>query len=685
VRPGIYDYSAADNLESALRTAANTLEGFITQRGQTAQHDFGYTVNGIVEGWIGNAYNKWCIDFSTSQNVLTNYVNNLNQLWVQVHNATYDAEMYMYNHASISRLPVPSSVGNPILAPQNSDPNNAEAATPSMLYDYSDLMTGLNDQILPTFRTSLPQYVSDYYANYSTTSNSDEPNLIQPIDLLYPDAAVPHSIAYYLTSTVRPMDAYVRTVGKAFEEADSNPVTTSPRNVPPSDQGDPDADHFITLSSEALLNQAIAKVDATDASIAKFTADEEAGSQAAKSFKDGNDLVTRQLLDELIANQNNAAWTSAFFGTLSTADILRIIQYINTTPGNRAKYLQALAQACTTALDSGLLSPSSVQNLVNVVLNDSHQGISVELFNQYLLPDLKNDPKAAANFINYATDQQLQQLLDGNYSLSKANSSDKEALIIGLMNLTLQYEPDATSATEFYNRVWTLLKTTQPRPAQPALSAAMQFFMTYLAFTVTPPGNEDLSTWATNTASNVWPLVQDWKNWIGTFEVANQAQTSNDQFYFDTALSVVLLAIGIGLTVSGAGTLLSVEAAVGSTVLSDVASWAVTKIGPLTGAGDGNTASDDQRLEQLAKYYTELSMVFELIAAGDVIGPNGPVDLSDSNTIIDVLNSVIPTVEPGGKIVFVTNEKKYHIKGQPGTTVASIVDHTGQLIPPPQP
>jgi hypothetical protein len=688
VRPGIYDYSAADNLESALRTAANTLEGFITQRGQTAQHDFGYTVNGIIEGWIGNAYNKWCVDFNTSQNVLTNCVNNLNQLWVQVHNATYDAEMYMYNRASISQLPVPSPVGNPILAPQNSDPNNAEGATPAMLYDYSDLMTGLNDQILPTFRTSLPQYVSDYYASYSTTSNSAEPNLIQPIDLLYPDAAVPHSIAYYLTSTVRPMDAYVRTVGKAFEEADSNPVTTSPSNVPPSDRGDPDADHFITLSSEALLDQAIAKVDATDASIAQFTADEKAGAQAAKSFKDGGDLVTQQLLDELIANQNNAAWTSAFFSTLSTADILRIIQYINATSGGRVKYLQALAQAWTTALASGLLPPSSVQNLISAILRDPHQGISVELFNQYLLADLQKDAKAAANFLNYATDQQLQQLLDGNYSLPNANSSDKEALIIGLMDLTLRYEPDATSATEFYNRVWALLKTTQPRPAQPALKAAMQFFTTYLAFTVTPPGNEDLRTWSDNTAGSVWTLVQDWKNWIGTFEDANKAQTSNEQMWGElitgTAISVIFLAIGIGLTVSGAGILLSVGAAVGSTVVSDVASWAADKIIPLvdSGSGDGSTASDDQKLEQLAKYYTELSMVFELIAAGDVIGPNGPVDLSDSNTIIDVLNSVIPTVK-NGKFIFITDEKKYHIKGQPGTTVADIVDHAGQLIPPP--
>jgi hypothetical protein len=346
--------------------------------------------------------------------------------------------------------------------------------------------------------------------------------------------------------------------------------------------------------------------------------------------------------------------------------------------------MQALAQACTTALGSGLLSPSSVQNLINVVLHDSHTGVSAELFNQYLLADLENDPKAAANFINYATNQQLQQLLDGNYSLPNANNSDKEALIIGLMDLTLQYEPDTTSATEFYNRVWALLKTTQPRPAQPALKAAMQFFTTYLAFTVTPPGNEDLRSWSENTAGNVLALVQDWKNWIGTFEEANQAQTSDDQMWRELAVGTAISVIFLAISLSGADFAATALWAVGSTAAQDALSWVADKVVPMiiSGSGDGNTASDDQKLEQLAKYYTELSMVFELIAAGDVIGPNGPVNLSDSNTIIDVLNSVIPTVK-NGKIIFITNEKKYHIKGQPGTTVADIVDHAGQLIPTP--
>jgi hypothetical protein len=676
VRPGNYDYGAADNLESALRTAANTLESFVAQRGQTAHNDFGYTVNGTVEGWVGNAYDKWCVDYNTSQNALTNYVNDLNQLWVQVHNATYDAEMYMYNNSGISRLPVPAPAGNPILAPQNADPDNAEGATPDMLYDYSDLMTGLNDQILPVFK-GLRQYVDDYYATYNTSSSSDMPNLIQPIDGLYPDSAVPRAVAYYLTSTVRPMDAYVRTVGQAFENADSNPIaspiTTSPHGVTPGDQGDPDGGHFITLS-QSRLDKSIRQVEATDASIAKFTADSKAGRQAALSFM-ASDGVTQQLIDEIAANQDNAAWTSAFLDTLSPDAILLLIQYMNATPGAREKYMPALAQAWVTALDSGQLTPSAVQNLITVMMNDSHRGIYVGFFNQYLLADLKNDPKAAAEFINYATGQQLQQLLDGNFDLPNANSSDKEAQIIGLMELTLRYEPDAVSATEFYNRMWALLKATQPRPAQPALGAAMQFLMTYVAFAVTPPSG-DLRQWAQTTGLTVWGLVQQWQNWIGTFEDANHAQTSNEQMWGELiagmTLSVVLLAVGFAAPEALAG-----GVAVGSTVLSDVASWGADQIAQLvdSGSGDGNPASDNEKLERLAKYYAELSMVMELIAAGDVIGPDGkPVDLSSSQPIIDVLNSVI----------YGKGEENYHIKGQPGTTVADIVDHAGEQIPPPE-
>ncbi len=676
MRPGNYDYGAADNLESALRTAANTLESFVAQRGQTAHNDFGYTVNGTVEGWVGNAYDKWCVDYNTSQNALTNYVNDLNQLWVQVHNATYDAEMYMYNNSGISRLPVPAPVGNPILAPQNADPDNAEGATPDMLYDYSDLMTGLNDQILPVFK-GLRQYVDDYYATYNTSSSSDMPNLIQPIDGLYPDSAVPRAVAYYLTSTVRPMDAYVRTVGQAFENADSNPIaspiTTSPHGVTPGDQGDPDGGHFITLS-QSRLDKSIRQVEATDASIAKFTADSKAGRQAALSFM-ASDGVTQQLIDEIAANQDNAAWTSAFLDTLSPDAILLLIQYMNATPGAREKYMPALAQAWVTALDSGQLTPSAVQNLITVMMNDSHRGIYVGFFNQYLLADLKNDPKAAAEFINYATGQQLQQLLDGNFDLPNANSSDKEAQIIGLMELTLRYEPDAVSATEFYNRMWALLKATQPRPAQPALGAAMQFLMTYVAFAVTPPSG-DLRQWAQTTGLTVWGLVQQWQNWIGTFEDANHAQTSNEQMWGELiagmTLSVVLLAVGFAAPEALAG-----GVAVGSTVLSDVASWGADQIAQLvdSGSGDGNPASDNEKLERLAKYYAELSMVMELIAAGDVIGPDGkPVDLSSSQPIIDVLNSVI----------YGKGEENYHIKGQPGTTVADIVDHAGEQIPPPE-
>lgn len=676
MRPGNYDYGAADNLESALRTAANTLESFVAQRGQTAHNDFGYTVNGTVEGWVGNAYDKWRVDYDTSQNALANCVNDLNQLWVQVHNATYDAEMYMYNNSGISRLPVPAPVGNPILAPQNADPDNAEGATPDMLYDYSDLMTGLNDQILPVFK-GLRQYVDDYYATYNTSSSSDMPNLIQPIDGLYPDSAVPRAVAYYLTSTVRPMDAYVRTVGQAFENADSNPITspatTSPHGVTPGDQGDPDGGHFITLS-RSRLDKSIRQVEATDASTAKFTADSKAGRQAALGFM-ASDGVTRQLIDEIVANQDNAAWTSAFLDTLSPDAILLLIQYMNAAPGAREKYMPALAQAWVTALDSGQLTPSAVQNLITVMMNDSHRGIYVGFFNQYLLADLKNDPKAAAEFINYATGQQLQQLLDGNFDLPNANSSDKEAQIIGLMELTLRYEPDAVSATEFYNRMWALLKATQPRPAQPALGAAMQFLMTYVAFAVTPPSG-DLRQWAQTTGLTVWGLVQQWQNWIGTFEDANHAQTSNEQMWGELiagmTLSVVLLAVGFAAPEAVAG-----GVALGSTVLSDVASWGADQIAQLvdSGSGDGNPASDNEKLERLAKYYAELSMVMELIAAGDVTGPDGkPVDLSSSQPIIDVLDSVI----------YGKGEENYHIKGQPGTTVADIVDHAGEQIPPPE-
>jgi hypothetical protein len=664
VRPAIYDYGAADNLESALRTAATTLEIFVTQRSQTAQHDFGYTVNGIIEGWIGNAYNKWCIDFNTSQNVLTNYVNNLNQLWVQVHNATYDAEMYMYNHASISRLPVPSPVGNPILAPQNSDPNNAEGATPAMLYDYSDLMTGQNDQILPTFRTSLPQYVSDYYANYSSSSNSAEPNLIQPIDELYPDAAVPHSIAYYLTSTVRPMDAHVRTVGKAFEKADSNPVTTSPSYVPRSDQGDPDADHFITLSSEALLDQTIAQIDATDASIAQFTADEKAGSQAAQSFKAGGDLVTQQLLDEIIANQNNAAWTSAFFSTLSTADILRIIQYMNATPGGQGKYLQAFAQACATALDSGLLSPSSVQNLISVVLHDPHQGISVDLFNQYLLDDLKNDPKAAVNFINYATDQQLQQLLNGNYSVPGTSSSQREAQIINLATEALGFSADQSDAESLYQRISKLIMQTQPPDAETVLPAAQKFFGTYIFASTYPPapdaGPDALTGWAEQVAQNIDGKLKSWLNWIESFESKNLSDQGRRQAIEELVIGFVTTGIGLLLSPLGSAIL-----GASSTVLTSVGvQWVDEEIFPLTGDPVGDTNAFTAAAERATKFLTAV----EAVGAGDVIGPDGKVvSLDDSNNVLAVLK------DPGA----------YTLRGSAKyKTVKDLLDNAGNQFSP---
>lgn len=663
MRPAIYDYGAADNLESALRTAANTLESFVTQRGQTAQHDFGYTVNGIIEGWIGNAYNKWCIDFNTSQNVLTNYVNNLNQLWVQVHNATHDAEMYMYDHASISRLPVPSPVGNPILAPQNSDPNNTEGATPAMLYDYSDLMTGQNDQILPTYRTSLPQYVSDYYANYSTTSNSGEPNLIQPIDELYPDAAVPHRIAYYLTSTVWPMDAYVRTVGKAFEEADSNPITTPPSYVPRSDQGDPDADHFITLSSEALLDRAIAEVDSTDASIAQFTADEKAGSQAAQSFKAGG-LVTQQLLDEIIANQNNAAWTSAFFSTLSTADILRIIQYMNATPGGQGKDLQAFAQACTTALDSGLLSPSSVQNLISIVLRDSHQFIYVGFFNHYLLADLQNDPKAAANFINYATDQQLLALLNGNYSLPGKSSSQGEAQIINLATEVLGFSANQSDAESLYRRISRLIMQTQPSDAETVLPAAQKFFGTYIFASTYPPapgaGPDALTGWAEQVAQNIDGELKSWLHWIESFESKNLSDQGRRQAIEELVIGFVTTGIGLLLSPLGSAVL-----GASSTVLTSVGiQWVDEEIFPLTGDPVGDTNAFTAAAERATKFLTAV----EAVGAGDVIGPDGTVvSLDDSNNVLAVLKN------PGA----------YTLRGSAKyKTVKDLLDNAGNQFSP---
>jgi hypothetical protein len=509
-----------------------------------------------------------------------------------------------------------------------------------MLYDYSDLMTGLNDQILPTFRTSLPQYVSDYYVNYSTTSDSGEPNLIQPIDLLYPDAAVPHSIAYYLTSTVRPMDAYVRTVGKAFEEADSNPVTTSPRNVPPSDQGDPDADHFITLSSEALLNQAIAKVDATDASIARFTRDTEAGKQAAQEWQDGS-LSSEEILKEFRDNQNNVAWISGFLNTLSRQGLIVLTNLLYRSDlGSADANIAMLANAYAMAIGSGQLTPAAINTLIDTMFNGSGKGAAdMEAFSKDFLQDLLKNPRAATSFVGSLTDEQLHQFLTGQ---ELSSSDEGQELFFELLTITAKQmaaEGDPMALQGLVQRVgdqFSGITSNAPDQVMPYLTAFLQ--VAFAGLMTMPPsassGQVEMDKWAKGQGAMCANLLKPYLQWIN----------SSDTAINDRADAVWNIILTLGETAIGlipvVGTAVSVAGSVALDALDDqYTSW-MEDHAPF--AKSENKINDAYIFQLSELKSSEWIFAANLIGSGEVATDTKPpvtVKLTDKNAVNNFLHN----------------------------------------------
>lgn len=637
--PVAYDFASAYSFESVLKQACQKLQDFMALRGRLAQSDLGYQVNGQPQGWVGTEYAIWAQQFATSQNCLNNFLYQLNGHVVNVNNTLHDMELKIYRRSARTELPAPGLPPSPVMAPPNTVNDGSQGATPSYLYDYSDQTTGSNDQIRPFYWSILPDS-----ADASPTDGSRG-----TVGGLYSTRNLAQDISTFLRQKVLILDARVRIVAEAFELADSNPPSAPPGHGQIPSGGDPQADHFIPVSTAAILDAAIQQV--VDAQ--KAAADANAGRNAAHAFTAGGDNVTPELLNDLASHQNDPAWTSAFFNSLSEKDITLLINQLFRIVSYR-QYIQILAQAYATALGSDQLqlTPAAVSALIDVVLDD---GAGVPDFNKYLFQDLKQYPRAAADFIDNATDSQLLQLLKGQYSLSgSASDSDREAQFIDMAANVLQFNfaGNPGGAQDFYNRLSGLIMQTQPQDANTVLPAARQFFTAYVFASTPPPppgaGPDALTAWAKQISGTLGQELGKWQAWIGNFDSVNVGDQQRRQLIEAVAVGMVMsaaIAAILALDPVTDVTLATVATTAGVAAVESAGESAVgvgvNYIDSQVSPPPGNPVTDDRAMGQAIQGATNFIAVYDAIAAGDVVGP-GPdgnvVDINDSTNISAVLN-----------------------------------------------
>lgn len=643
-----YDFAAADDLESTLNQASAKLGNLMTQRGIWAGSYLTYMADqGQLQGWIGTEYSKWATQFNESQRMIVGFITDMAQQAYTVHNISYTQETA--NFVTTQRRPMsrPATAPPIISAPVNNPgPGNPEGATPGNLYRYSDLSTGLNDQIRPFFAKSLAAAFADQpSANTALYGNSFRES-----------SNLPARITWFLRWQLLELDARVRIVGEAFELADKN----KPDSVT----------QFISLPSgydgESEFNTDLYLVTSD-------TTNAQQAAQNLKQMEQSTGLNFSLVLQELRENEDNPVWTTAFFSSLSKHDIevlLNIMDRNNAFQG----YTSDLAQAYTTALNSGEMPNSAISDLIDVFLSGDKDGIPTGKFDSDLLKDLNENPAAATTFLNNASDQQLLQMLNGDYSLPSSNSGEREAQIIDLFSVFLANNPSGADAA-FYDRVTKLIFQTDPDPAAPVLAAAQVFLSQYIIVEFPPPPGDpaELTQWAEDAGTWINSLENGgpdggWHGWIKQFEQSNHQHTAQAQSNFENIAGAsvsILETVLEGLQPELIPPAVLLGASVGSGGLS---AWLAEKIYP--GTFDGDPATDPETMDSSVKYTAEFMVAFELIARGEVKGPGGdPVTFTSSADLKTVLD----------------HADQYTVAGDPNLKLSSFMNDAGNQINPPKP
>ncbi|MEV5750765.1 hypothetical protein AB0L00_23325 [Actinoallomurus sp. NPDC052308] len=627
-----YDFTAAETLAAALRKAAGNVTGLAGTRGAKLISELGC--------WVGTGYERWKDDFNKQQSQLCDDANQLNAYAAQIDNASAQAREVKNGTPAQTTSP-----GPPADAPRaNSHPGQPgqQSAVPENLYAYAKATTDENDKVKPQINGALLNAVNGYF---TIPAGAYHP-LTATIPDLYTGGSSPFITRLSgLLTTVRTTDAHVHDVGKTFEDASTGSNSTWPPGV---------LDEF---HRRGIDPRSVATVTLDDASFDKdlaATISEEAGTDLATKFnKEG---ATSELLEELAKHVNDPAFMAAFLNGLDevTLKTLLVKPYPKgTAPGTTGfkSYEQQLLQGILAAVSSGDLSPQACNWIV-----DEMGLVDLSYFNEHFFDGLQKDPKSAVTFFESLDSEHLQKLLNGGFSLRNSNRDQRQELIFDILLKGVQTLHTPAEVAGLLDKVGTAMDGVTSDHPQDVQKAVSDFVSQCVIQIITAPSSsadmDYLTLWGEGYGSEFGEMLQPFLKWMKS----SDQKIADNQALVQSIIENIVIGVTTSLLPSPSTPVLAKVsyAAISSALAAWLQSAAhpnipydqIPIIGGLFTAPNAN--ADAVALAYVAEQTAEFQMVVSLIQTGQVVGPNGPVDLSSSQNIIDVLN----------------NPLKYHLNGQ---------------------
>ena len=519
------------------------------------------------------------------------------------------------------------------------------SAVPDDLYAYSDQTTQAEAELQRWIRTTLTPAIETYQSG-AIDFGGDIPDLT--LQRPGPSGGSIDTDAANYVDQVATTDKQVRAVGKAFQDAGDAANSTIPPWV-----------HNRLGPGQSPFRYATVATD--DLTILEQLAAQERDLRLQRSLQAGLDLaaqfdkgpITAAMWQQLAANENDPDFALAFFNTLDAVTLKKIIlqSYV---PGDVTPhyYGEDLFKAFAAALSTGSLDSAVCDAIVDMMpIVDSRR------FTQLLITSLETNQAAATDFIRQLDQSHLHQLLDGDFQMPGTSRDHRQIVVFSiLLNAAQSYADDPAATRDFLAQVGAAMAgvtSDDPQDVERSLTALLTYCSMNI-ITAPADGTEpaDLSAgWATDLGTTLGGLLAPFLHWAMASDKNIQSRHAAIEGVFENVVTGILTA---PLVLIGGPTGFWAKFAVGAGVnaLSNAfTSWMQSAVHPsipyqdipLLGPylQDPNANADAVAMVYAQEKAQEFMLVVNLIKTGQVVPRHGPqtaLDLSSSDTILDVLN-----------------------------------------------